>query len=188
MTYTPKHTLFIFLVALAIVSCSKPIQPAFIDNPSDKAIDIYIDKQHYMIPPRQQVQVNVRHGKISLKVNEEPETMIKLKSSESYIINPLKEDYYIENIRLFFNYEDELKYYERHGRKRSKVGAFEVTGDYKMIKGKLLINDKYNLGLDEERRTSANISSKYATGKSVVLRKIHRESDLIKELLSRWSE
>lgn len=85
------------LIILFAFSCKKPIVNVKIDNPTNKILLVkFDDMEQIEIHPYQTKKLYLESGKRNIIVNSSKEEKIEFNSELEYLINPLKETYYIE--------------------------------------------------------------------------------------------
>lgn len=176
-----KKLLTLFFALTLFFSCQQPTKKVLIDNPSEEKITIVIDEiRTYNLEAHQSREIEIKFGKRSLKVNNNEPVEIYLDRKKDYMINPLNETYYIEDV-MFFISDQAREEYMRYNPPTSKIEGVEVNGQFKKIEGNFLIEKSWKFGPDDPPmgkigvNTPRNISS-YA------LKKIHRKVDLLNRM------
>lgn len=183
-----KGVLVIFLYSslYLFLSC-KPIQKeVIIDNPGEEKISIQFQDGTYIeIGPDTTISAILKYGKQVVIINDQAQEEIILEKDYEYLLNPSRSTYYLQTITYFRHLRARENYLENHQPVRSKVGAFELEGEYQEIKDQLLIKKIWNFGLDEEATPQGNIQTMrdYYHAK-----KIHREKNLMEEIGSKFIE
>ena len=163
-------------------SCSQPVKDVIIDNPTEEEIKIQLDgSDEITIPAGEKVIVPVKFGKQNLVINGSEAVEINLDKKLDYVMNPTQSQYYIENMVYTTSNRGRKQYFEDYGRMTSKVGAWEIEGDYEKIKPDYLIQKSWVFGLDEGATNQVQISINPTKGYKTV-RRLVREKDILAQV------
>jgi len=184
-TYYAVFSLFVVLNFMCF-SCSPLEKEVIIDNPGDEKISIqFQDGKYVEIEADTTIITTVKFGKQVIIINGVQIEEVQLEDDYEYLINPGRLTYYLQTITYFRNLRARENYYENHQPVRTKVGAFELEGEYLEIKEQLLIKKNWDFGLYDTPSTQGNIQTMrdYYHAK-----KIHREKDLFEEIGNEFIE
>jgi len=177
-----KNLLLLVAISLVLFTCEAPVKNILIDNPSDKEITIEIgDDPVIKIGPHQSKEVEIKFGKRNISVNGGEAEKIHLDKEKDYLLNPLKETYYIQYAK-FFTSDKIMKEYFKYNDDKSDFEGMEIGGDYRKIANKILIEKSWKFGLDSPITNEIGIRAKKAKD-FYTLKKIHRKVDLEKIIM-----
>lgn len=176
-----KNTLFLFILSFCILSCSAPEKKVVIDNPIGEKTKLTINGKVINLKPRQTREVTIKFGDVEFIVNDGTPETVYLDGEKDYLINPLKETYYVETLYFFMTQEAQ----ENFAMPTSKVEGVEVNGDFKAIENQIAIAKTWRYGLDEEPSGGLGVRS---PSRSVYkTRKIHRKEDIERKINDEFS-
>ena len=175
------------LFTLLIFSCSAPVKEVVIDNPSAEAITVEFDNNEiFNLEPGEFRTISLKFGKRTISVNNQAAEEIILDEKKNYLINPLRETYYVQTARYFESERASDRYYENHYPEKSTIEGIEVGGEYKKVGGEFLIKKNWDFGLDREMSPELSMKSAPIRG-HITARKIHRKQTLVDEIMEEFS-
>jgi len=165
---------FLFL----FVSCQAPIKEVEIDNPSSNTISVQFDgAEKLSLAPGETKKIELRFGKRTLKVNSESLVEINLDPDHDYLINPLKANYYEEEVHYFSTPSARKRYERDHLSPKSVVEGYEINGAFRKIENKLLIKNTWQLGVGQAFTPEVRLEHQNKEEHHVI-KKLHRGAEL----------
>jgi len=169
-------------------SCKGPVKELIIDNPSEDSYTIgFLDFEPLTLGAKESKKIDIPYGKQTISING-VDHKINLDADHSYMLNPSKSRYYIENVVYSMNGKGEDQYNRDYGKPRSDIVnpdsdsvSLNVSGDYQLIEPRLLITKNWKFGLGEEPTMSGNVGFNPQLG-YVLVKKLHRHEELYRRL------
>jgi len=165
-----------------LIACKQPIGEVIIDNPSDKEYKLEFKKQPAInVPPNSKFPAQVKFGKNTISINDQEPITIQLDKDKEYIINPSLAQYYIEDVVYTVSSRGQKRYEEDYGVMKTKIGAFELNGNFQKIEPTLLIEKHWLFDLDSDPSEIVGIKVNPKRGYKIC-KKIVRHDDIMKEV------
>lgn len=168
----------ILLLALCIVSCGDKMTRVEFDNPSAKEVMVELDDgQAFAVEAGKSMEIVVKQGPLGVKIDGKDESITAKKTYN--LVSLTKGSYILEELQYGAG-PNSIVMSHKLPLDTVNVMGIPIPGHYKKVEGKLVILDKWDVGLDETPPQSIEVDS-YSSGSALV--KINRESDFIKRLL-----